>query len=230
MGTSNPFTLIRENEKKSKETIVIDAANPNANINLEKKEKNERDINIDLECTLEELYNGCTKNVKYTKKKICEDFRTTEDQEANIEVEIMKGYDKNTIIPFKEMGNDFPGEKSSDLIIHIKEKKHPYFKRVNKDDLIYMHELTLAKALNGDPVRLVTLDNRKIAVSIDEIISPSTVKKVPGEGMPIYQKEISVRDLTTKKGDLYIKFHIIFPEYIDPVKKQEITKLLDDEE
>ena len=27
MGTSNPFTLIRENEKKTKETIVIDAAN-----------------------------------------------------------------------------------------------------------------------------------------------------------------------------------------------------------
>ena len=229
MGTSNPFTLIRENEKKSKETIVIDAANPNENINIENL-KNEKDINIDLECTLEELYNGCIKNVKYTKKKICEDFRTTQDLETNIDVEIMKGYDKNTIIPFKEMGNDFPGERSSDLIIHIKEKKHPYFKRVNKDDLIYMHEISLAQALNGDPVRLTTLDNRKIAVSIDEIISPSTVKKVPGEGMPVFQKEMSVRDLSTKKGDLYIKFHIIFPEYIDPVKKQEITKLLDDEE
>ena len=228
MGTSNPFTLIRENEKKSKETIVIDAANANANI--EKKECNEKDINIDLECSLEELYNGCVKNVKFTKKKICEDLRTTEDQEVNIEVEIMKGYDKNTILPFKEMGNDYPGEKSSDLLIHIKEKKHPNFKRVNKDDLIYMHEITLAQALNGDPVRLTTLDNRKIAVSIDEIISPSTVKKVPGEGMPVFQKEISVRDLTTKKGDLYIKFHIIFPEYIDPSKKQEITKLLDNEE
>ena len=227
MGTSNPFTLIRENEKKVKETIIIDAANPNTNVDSEKIEK--KDINIDLECTLEELYNGCTKNVKYTKKKICEDLRTTEDQESTIEVEIMKGYDKNTILPFKEMGNDFPGEKSSDLVIHIKEKKHPYFKRVNKDDLIYLHEITLAQALSGDPVRLTTLDNRKIAVSIDEIISPSTVKKVPGEGMPVFQKEMSVRDLTTKKGDLYIKFHIIFPEYIDPVKKQEITKPLDND-
>ena len=226
MGTSNPFTLIRENEKKSKETIVIDAANANN----EKTEKKEKDININLECTLEELYNGCTKNVKYTKKKICEDLRTTEDQEVNIDIEIMKGYDKNTVLPYKEMGNDYPGEKSSDLLIHIKEKKHPCFKRVNKDDLIYIHEITLAQALNGDPVRLTTLDDRKIAVSIDEIISPSTVKKVPGEGMPVYQKEMSVRDLTTKKGDLYIKFHIIFPEYIDPVKKQEITKLLDEKD
>ena len=231
MGTSNPYTLIRENEKKTKETIIIDAANANQEADKnEKIEKKDKDINIDLECTLEELYNGCVKSIKYTKKKICEDLRTTEDLEATIEVEIMKGYDKNTVLPFKEMGNDYPGEKSSDLLIHIKEKKHPYFKRVNKNDLIYMHEITLAQALNGDPVRLTTLDNRKIAVSIDEIISPSTVKKVPGEGMPIYQKEIFVRDLTIKKGDLYIKFHIIFPEYIDPVKKQEITKLLDDKE
>ena len=226
MGTSNPFTLIRDNEKKLKETIVIDAAQAN----MEKKESKEKDINIDLECTLEELYNGCVKNVKYSKKKICEDFRTTEDQEASVDVEIMKGYDKNTVLPFKEMGNDIPGEKSSDLVIHIKEKKHPYFKRVNKNDLIYTHEITLAQALNGAPVRLTTLDNRKISVAIDEIISPSTVKKVPGEGMPIYQREISVRDLTIKKGDLFIKFHIKFPEYIKPSKKQEITKLLDDEE
>ena len=65
MGTSNPFTLIRDNEKKLKETIVIDAANAN----MEKKESKEKDININLECTLEELYNGCVKNVKYSKKK-----------------------------------------------------------------------------------------------------------------------------------------------------------------
>ena len=31
-GTLKPFTLIRENEKNSKETIVIDAANANDNI------------------------------------------------------------------------------------------------------------------------------------------------------------------------------------------------------
>ena len=82
--------------------------------------------------------------------------------------------------------------------------------------------------MSSEPVRLTTLDNRKIAVSIDEIISPSTVKIVQGEGMPIYQKEVAVRDLSVKKGDLYIRFHIVFPEYIDPIKKQEITSLLDE--
>ena len=235
MGTSNPFTLIRENEKKikeikEKENIVIDAANQN-NLNEEKNEniKKAKDIVIDLECSLEELYNGCVKNVKYIRKKVCSDSVSLEEIEENVDVDILKGYDKNSVITFHEMGNEGLGEKNSDLIVKIKEKKNKSFKRVNKNDLIYIHEITLAQALNGDPVRLTTLDNRKIAISIDEIISPSTVKKVPGEGMPIYKKELSVRDLDIEKGDLYIKFHIIFPEYIDPVRKMEISKLLDNE-
>ena len=235
MGTSNPFTLIRENEKKNKEikekgNIVMDAAKQN-NLNEEKNEniKKAKDIVIDLECSLEELYNGCVKNVKYIRKKVCSDSVSLEEIEENVDVDILKGYDKNSVITFHEMGNEGLGEKNSDLIVKIKEKKNKSFKRVNKNDLIYIHEITLAQALNGDPVRLTTLDNRKIAISIDEIISPSTVKKVPGEGMPIYKKELSVRDLDIEKGDLYIKFHIIFPEYIDPVRKMEISKLLDNE-
>ena len=236
MGTANPFTLIRENEKRSKEikekeNIVIDAAKQN-NSNEDKNEENikkAKDIIIDLECTLEELYIGCTKNVKYIRKKVASDSVSLEDVEENIDVEVLRGYDKNSVVVFKGMGNEGLGEKNSDLIVKIKEKKNNLFKRVNKNDLIYIHEITLAQALNGDPVRLTTLDNRKIAISIDEIISPSTVKKVPGEGMPIYKKELSVRDLEIEKGDLYIKFHIIFPEYIDPARKMEISQLLDNE-
>ena len=236
MGTANPFTLIRENEKRSKEikekeNIVIDAAKQN-NSNEGKNEDNikkAKDIIIDLECTLEELYIGCTKNVKYIRKKVASDSVSLEEVEENIDVEVLRGYDKNSVVVFKGMGNEGLGEKNSDLIVKIKEKKNNLFKRVNKNDLIYIHEITLAQALNGDPVRLTTLDNRKIAISIDEIISPSTVKKVPGEGMPIYKKELSVRDLEIEKGDLYIKFHIIFPEYIDPARKMEISQLLDNE-
>ena len=236
MGTANPFTLIRENEKrnkeiKEKENIVIDAAKQ-SNSNEDKKEENikkAKDIIIDLECTLEELYLGCTKNVKYIRKKVASDSVSLEEVEENIDVEVLRGYDKNSVVVFKGMGNEGLGEKNSDLIVKIKEKKNNLFKRVNKNDLIYIHEITLAQALNGDPVRLTTLDNRKIAISIDEIISPSTVKKVPGEGMPIYKKELSVRDLEIEKGDLYIKFHIIFPEYIDPARKMEISQLLDNE-
>ena len=101
---------------------------------------------------------------------------------------------------------------------------------MNTNDLIYVHKIDLAQALNSEPVKFTTLDGRKLAISIDEIISPSTVKVVPGEGMPIFQNEMNVRDLNIRKGDLYIKFDIKFPEYIDPAKKIEITSLLEREE
>ena len=220
-GTANPFTLKGESEKCFFDEQICEN---------KKNEEGVQPIDVDLECTLEELYNGCVKHIKYKRRVIGVDFRTTEEKEAAVDVEIFRGYDKHTVIPYKGMGNQSPGMKNSDLIVHIKEKKHKCFQRVNTNDLIYVHKIDLAQALNSEPVKFTTLDGRKLAISIDEIISPSTVKVVPGEGMPIFQNEMNVRDLNIRKGDLYIKFDIKFPEYIDPAKKIEITSLLEREE
>ena len=116
--------------------------------------------------------------------------------------------------------------------MNIKEKKHPKFKRVNKDDLVYTHKVDLIGALNSEPVSLFTLDNRRLTIAMDEIISPQTLKVVKGEGMPIYNKEDPIHNLLfkEKRGDLYIKFEILFPKFIDPVKKEEITRLLSEDE
>lgn len=115
------------------------------------------------------------------------------------------------------------------MIVYIKEKKHPKFKRVNKDDLVYNQKISLVQALNSEPVSLTTLDNRRLTIAMDEIISPQTVKLVKGEGMPIYNKEDPLNHLLfkEKRGDLYIKFEILFPTFIDPEKKEEITRLLE---
>ena len=222
MGTDNPFTLKDEYEKG----FFDEAKEENKNLNEDKVQS----IDVNLECTLEELYNGCVKKINYKKRVIGFDFRTTEEKEVSLDVEVFRGYDKNTVLTFKGLGHQTPGIRDSDLLVHIKEKKHKCFQRVNKNDLIYVHKIDLAQALNSEPVRFTTLDGRKLHISVDEIISPSTVKVVPGEGMPIFENEINVRDLNAKKGDLYIKFDIKFPEYIDPAKKIEITNLLEREE
>ena len=232
-GTSNPFALIKDGKKN------IESEYSAVTSNYEKKDEDLKPgetkkgelppIDVELYCTLEELYNGCTKTVKYKKCNLSLDNKSQEEKECSIDVEILPGYDKTTVIPFKELGNEAPGMKTSDLLIHIRECNNPCFKRVNKNDLIYIHKLNLADALNSEPVKLTTLDNRKIAISMDEIIAPQTIKVVKNEGMPIYQKETNVRDMRIKKGDLYIKFDIEFPEYIKTEKKEEIIKLLDEE-
>ena len=230
MGILNPFLLINDNEKKSDEIpSVFGSAFGGQNYPTPEKLS---PINITLECTLEELYTGCVKTIKYKKQKLNYDLRTTNIEEVVQDVEIFKGYDNSTVITFREKGNDSPGIVSSDLNVYIKELPHDKFRRINKNDLLYIHDISLVKALNSEPVCLYTLDGRRLAISIDEIISPNTVKIVQGEGMPIYDKDLSkTRGDKIKKGDLYIKFNIIFPEFIEEKKKRRIIELLksDDE-
>lgn len=227
MGTSNPFALLKDSDKIGDEWGSAFGSHYGGQ--SEQAKQKVAPIVIDLECSLEELYNGAVKQIKYKRNVLNYDMRTTHEVEGKVDVEVFPGYDKNTIIPFKGMGNEEAGKEPSELLIKIKEKCHPNFKRVNGKDLVYIKRLTLAQALNSEPVKIVTLDGRNISVTMDEIIAPQTVKLVKGEGMPIYQKETDVKDLTVKKGDLYIKFDIRFPDYIDPEKKEEIIRLLDSE-
>ena len=229
MGALNPFTLINDKETKSDDIPSV-FGSAFGGQNYSKIEKLSP-ININLECTLEELYSGCVKTVKYKKQKLNYDLRTTNIEEVTQDVEIFKGYDSSTVITFKEKGNDSPGYVSSDLNVYIKELPHNVFKRINKNDLLYIHDITLVKALNSEPVCLYTLDGRRLAISIDEIIAPNTVKIVKGEGMPIYDKDLAkTRGDKIQKGDLYIKFNIIFPEFIEESKKRRIIELLKSKE
>ena len=229
MGDLNPFTLVKDNVKKNDENPSV-FGSAFGGQNYSKKEKL-NPINICLVCTLDELYNGYIKTIKYKKQKLSNDLRTTNIEEVSQDVEIFKGYDNSTVITFKEKGNDSPGYVSSDLNVYIKELPHKVFKRINKNDLLYVHDISLAKALNSEPVCLYTLDGRRLAISVDEIIAPNTVKVVPGEGMPIFDKDLSKsRGDKIKKGDLYIKFNIIFPEFIEEKNKKRIVELLKNED
>lgn len=55
---------------------------------------------------------------------------------------------------------------------------------------------------------------------VNDIIHPQKVIKIEGEGMVIDGWEIT-------RGNLYVKFNIIFPEFINLENKQTIAKALD---
>jgi DnaJ-class molecular chaperone len=62
-----------------------------------------------------------------------------------------------------------------------------------EDDLVYHHRITLQQAINCEPAKIPTLDGRILSISLDEIVTPKTVKKILGEGMPIYYKAKDVK-------------------------------------
>jgi hypothetical protein len=50
---------------------------------------------------------------------------------------------------------------------------------------------------------------------------------VPGEGMPVYNKDGFENIISQeKRGNLFITFEIIFPSFIQPDKKEQLINLL----
>ena len=62
-------------------------------------------------------------------------------------------------------------------------------------------------------------------LAIDEVITPDTIKKIDGEGMKIYDKKDYMEE-KNRRGDLYVSFEIVFPQYISTEHKEKITKIL----
>ncbi len=68
-------------------------------------------------------------------------------------------------------------------------------------------------------------------MSMDEVISPATIKLVAFEGMPIPDEDpLSTLKKTSKKGNLYVKFEIVFPKFIPEREKEQLAEILNKEE
>ncbi len=69
-----------------------------------------------MPCTLEELYTGTIKRLKYDKITINIDGRTTSVQGAFVDVEIFKGYSNDTEVRFSGQGNEAPGYQNGSYV------------------------------------------------------------------------------------------------------------------
>jgi len=140
-------------------------------------------LKVDVHTTLAELYCGCSKMVEFSKIVTTNDGVTTNMVKQSKQLEIKPGMFNGQEICYKHEGNEMPGIPSSDLVFTLREIEHCSYKR-NCNDLIYTVCIKLIDALCSEPVELVTLDQRRLRVSMTEIISNETVKKVDCEGMP----------------------------------------------
>jgi DnaJ-class molecular chaperone len=175
-------------------------------------------LDVNCECTLEELYMGAKKTVEFMRKTLGIDQRLTNPINCKKVIDIRPGFGKSTILRFKNEGNESPVFPNSDLIVHIVPLSHKYYE-CNGNDLIYIQSVSLLKALSSDPLLINTIDGRQLLVAIDEVINPNSLKLIKGEGMPLEGQ-------TGMKGDLYIKFNIEFPKFIPEEKKAYLRKAL----
>ncbi|KAF9663161.1 hypothetical protein SADUNF_Sadunf17G0009600 [Salix dunnii] len=170
-----------------------------------------------LPCSLEELYKGATKRMKIS-RDIADASGKTMQVEEILTIDIKPGWKKGTKITFPEKGNEQPNIVPSDLVFIIDEKPHPLFTR-DGADLVVTQKISLAEALTGYTVHLITLDGRNLTIPVNTVIHPNYEEVVPREGMPV-QKD------PTKRGNLRIKFSIKFPTRLTAEQKAGIKRLL----
>merc|ERR1712070_95044 len=171
--------------------------------------KKQPPVTSTLNVSLEDLYKGGTKRVRITKKIMDVSGRRTEVK-VDKEIAIKAGWKDGTKITYEKEGDEAPGTIPADIQFVVSTKPHDVFER-SGDDLIATKKITLAQAINGFSSSITHLDGRQISFSLPNA-TPDSIKIIPGDGMPSSK--------TKTKGDLKIKFYIIFPDLSQPDRVQ----------
>jgi len=147
-------------------------------------------------------------------------------EEVNLEVNIDKGMKVGQKVTFPGKANQEPGVKPGDIVIILQEKPDtscPFHRK--GDDLILQHNLTLSEALTGFRFEVTQLDGRILIIESEpgDIVKPGDIRVIEGEGFPKLKNPYL-------KGNLYIKFKLVFPDAEDLSAVKKVSSINQDGE
>ena len=174
-------------------------------------------IEYPLGVTLGELFTGCTKKMKISRKVLNPDG-TTATQTKVVTIDIKPGWKAGTKITYPKEGDQAIGRTPADVVFVIQEKPHPTYTRVG-NDLHYTASISLNHALSGGSLEVPTIEGGVVSLPLTEVVNPDTCKTIPGHGMPFSKQP-------DKRGDLVVKFHIHFPQQLSPQVRSRLSRLL----
>jgi DnaJ-class molecular chaperone len=180
------------------------------------------DLHHQLNVTLEDLYKGKRKRLTLTRKNFNKETpHQLFDEKKSLIVPIAPGMYEGQQIRFKREADHLPDHEPGDVIITIKEIEHSVFDREDNVDLSIMRNISLSEMYSCTQSfrhldkRVITIKNRPE----DVLFKNEALRKIPGEGMPIYG------DPSGKKGDLYIHFNLNMPEKLSEEQIQHLQKV-----
>ncbi|CAN1240465.1 DnaJ homolog subfamily B member 13 [Linum grandiflorum] len=182
-------------------------------------------VQKNLDCTLEELFYGCTKKVKVTRDVLTDRGyicpKQIVQEEEILSIEVKPGWRKGTKITFEGMGNERPGAEPADVTFVIAEKRHSLFRREG-DDLEIAVEIPLVQALTGCDISipLMSETGETMNLMIQDVIYPGYKKVIPGQGMP-KSKHINMR------GNLKVTFLVEFPDELTEEQRSQVVSILE---
>jgi DnaJ-class molecular chaperone len=183
-----------------------------------------KDICFDLNVSLEDFYLGKKKKLNVRRKRIQEinGKQTVIEEKKKLVIPIKRGMKDGSQIKFEGEADHIPGYSPGDIIINLIENEHKYFQR-DGDNLIIIKNINLYEIYDLT-FNLKHLDSRIIKIikePLDALHLNDSLRKIPGQGMPIYKSN-------NKYGDLYIRFNIVIPSSLDSTKMDILKNIFND--
>jgi DnaJ family protein A protein 2 len=143
-------------------------------------------------------------------------------QKESFQVTVSPGTANGHEFKFSGKADQLPGHTAGDVIVRVRTRANDKWKRLSSasPDLVMKHQVSLAEALGGFELSLARIgdkaESRLVSVP-GRVVAPGDVYIAAGLGLP--------RVNGTTRGNLYIKFDVVFPKNIDGINEIEKRKL-----
>lgn len=156
-------------------------------------------MHVELPLTIYEVFTGCTKEVKFSRKERFPDGEIR-SRVKKFEVKVRPGAKEGTTVKLAQEGDQLPGKIPQDVIVTFKDLPNKSFVR-NGHDVTLTVKISKEMAENGGQVEIQMLDRSTTKIDVAPNTEDSTVKVFNGLGLPIPFKP-------NKRGDLLVSFKI----------------------
>ncbi|CDI06518.1 molecular chaperone DnaJ [Candidatus Nitrosotenuis uzonensis] len=134
----------------------------------------------------------------------------------HLSFEVPAGIDNGDYVISGE-GESVQDGSSGDLIVRVRVKPHPFFKR-DGADIFYDAKITIADACLGANIEVPTLEKPE-KIKVEEGTQPNAIIKLKGKGLP----HVGSRG----RGDQYVRLVVEIPTKLDKHQKELLQKLRD---
>lgn len=96
----------------------------------------------ELRVSLEEIFHGCTKRMRITRRRLNADGRSMRTEDKILNIVIKRGWKEGTKITFPKEGDETPDNIPADIAFVLKDKGHPHFRREGSN-IFYTAKISL---------------------------------------------------------------------------------------
>ena len=173
-----------------------------------RRQPRNKTFNINVKITLEDVLHG---------KNLSAEVGIPGGKKKIVNIEIPPGIQHGQQIRYSGMGdNSIPNIRPGDLLVNVLILNHRHFKREG-DNLILDNPVSVWDALLGTRVDIITLDNKKLSITVPQGTQPDTVLSCRGEGLPNMRSKV--------RGNLFIRIKVSIPKELTEQQKQLIYRL-----